>query len=318
VTPGERAAELMVEARDLLVRGEIAEARVRLDQVAALWREEGNEEEEARSLRLAASLARHEGNLDDAEIRASVAVKLAPEGQAQAKALAERARVAAAEGDRVGAAGYWEQAVAAAEGEDAEDLPTLLRGLGAALADAGRPDDAAAAFRRAASLLDEAGDALGGARALLEGATALQTAGHSSLAAELGGESERGATALDDHETLAQLALLESARALDVRNPEQALASAERARAESLAARSPITYVGAAIAIAQLEDASGRRFEAYESLAKGWVTLGDLLGREQARAFFEPALLDLRQRWGDDAFAEVKLAYEERRREAMR
>jgi tetratricopeptide (TPR) repeat protein len=318
VTPGERAAELMVEARDLLVRGEIAEARGLLDQVAALWREEGNEEEEARSLRLAASLARHEGKLDDAEMRAAVAVKLAPEGQAQAKALAERARVAAAEGDRAGAAEYWEQAVAAAEGEDAADLPSLLRGLGAALAEAGRPDDAAAAFRRAASLLDEADDGVGAARVLLEGATALQTAGHSGAATELGEESERAATGLGDHETLAQLALLDSARALDRRDLPQALASAERARAESLAARSPITYVGAALAIAQLEDAAGRRVEAYESLAKGWVTLGDLLGGEQARAFFEPALLDLRQRWGDEAFAEVKLAYEERRREALR
>ena len=278
----------MVEARDLLARGDIADARALLDQVAALWREEGNTAEEARSLRLAASLARHEGQLDAAEIRASVAVTIAPEGQPQAAALSERARVAAAEGDRVGAAGFWERAVGAAEKAGSDELPAYLRGLGDALAQAGRPEDAGAAFRRAGDLLRDAGDELGSARALLEGSTALQTAGAMTGASRLGAQSEEIATRIEDHETLAQLALLASARALDARNLEEALRQAERAREESLAARSPVTYVGAALAIAQMEDAAGRRVEAYASLAKGWVTLGDLLGGDQARAFFEP------------------------------
>jgi tetratricopeptide (TPR) repeat protein len=315
VTPAERAGELMVEARDLLTRGEIAEARALLDQVAEIWREEGDAAEEARALRLAASLARHEGNLDEAEMRAAVAVSLSGEGEGHAKALAERARVAAAEGDRAGAVGFWEQAVAAEEETEGDGLPPLLRSLGDALAQDGRTADGAAAFRRAAALLEASGDGVGAGRALLEGATAVQTTGDRETAAALGAESEGAATAAGDHDALAQLALLASSRALDERNLEEGLRQAKRAREESLQSRSALTYVGAAVAIAQMEDAAGRRVEAYASLATGWVTLADLIGRDQARAFFEPALLDLKGRWGEEAFDAVKSEYERERRE---
>jgi hypothetical protein len=59
-----------------------------------------------------------------------------------------------------------------------------------------------------------------------------------------------------------------------------------------------------------MAEQAGDRREAYASLTKGWATLSDLLGRDAARASFEPALLDLKNRWGDEAFAAVKAEYE--------
>ena len=55
---------------------------------------------------------------------------------------------------------------------------------------------------------------------------------------------------------------------------------------------------------------------AYEALAVGWVTLGDPLGRDVARAAFEPRLRAMRERWGAAAFDQIKAAYEARRRQA--
>jgi tetratricopeptide (TPR) repeat protein len=311
MTPEDRAEALMVEARDRLVNGEVSEAGDLLDQVAAIWREQGNTFEEARALRLAASLARHEGRLDDAAMRATLAVTIAPEGKPQAAAEAEQARVAAAEGNLALAVAAWERAVAEAE---ADELPLYLDELGQALAQNGRAADAAGAFRRERDVLAAADQPARAARALLSGATALQTAGSRPLAEELSAEAEQAATEAGDHDALAQLALLASARALEARELGEARREAERARSESLAARSPLTYVGAAVALAGMAEAAGDRLEAYASLAKGWATLSDLLGSDQARGAFEPALLDLKARWGDEPFASVKAEYEESRR----
>jgi tetratricopeptide (TPR) repeat protein len=311
VTSEERAEALMVEARDRLVRGEVTEAGELLDQVAAIWRDEGNAVEEARALRLAASLARHEGRLDDAAMRAALAVTIAPEGQPQAAAEAEQARVAAAEGNLALAVAAWQRAV---ETADEDELPLYLDELGSSLAQIGQAADAAAAFRRERDVLAAAGQSARAARSLLSGTTALQAAGDRPLAEELSAEAEQAATETGDHDALAQLALLASARAVEARDLAEARAQAEHARAESLLARSPLTYVGAAIALAQMAEAAGDRLDAYASLAKGWATLSDLLGRDEARGAFEPALLDLKTRWGDDAFAAVKAEYEATRR----
>jgi hypothetical protein len=77
-----------------------------------------------------------------------------------------------------------------------------------------------------------------------------------------------------------------------------------------------VRYVAAAQAIAELTEAGGDRAGAYESLAVGFVTVADLLGKEIAHACFDPALLGLRTRWGPEGFDAVKRAYEARRRAA--
>jgi hypothetical protein len=70
--------------------------------------------------------------------------------------------------------------------------------------------------------------------------------------------------------------------------------------------------------IAELSEAAGNRLQAYEALATGWATLGDLLGSEVARLSFEPKLRDARARWGPMAFDEIKNAYDAQRRSATR
>jgi hypothetical protein len=68
------------------------------------------------------------------------------------------------------------------------------------------------------------------------------------------------------------------------------------------------------VAIAELSEARGDRRGAYEALAVGLATLGDLLGRDAAKALCEPKLLAMRERWGPEAFAAVKADYEARQR----
>ena len=63
-----------------------------------------------------------------------------------------------------------------------------------------------------------------------------------------------------DHAALADLHLLLSARALDRHDAAAALASAETARTHALSANAPTPYVAAAHAIAQLAEAAGNRW----------------------------------------------------------
>jgi hypothetical protein len=112
---------------------------------------------------------------------------------------------------------------------------------------------------------------------------------------------------------LADLHLLLTAHALDRRDGAAAMAAAQAARTEALAANAPTSYSGAALAIAQLAESAGDRLGAYEALAVGWVTLADLLGRDLARMTFEPKLKEMRERWGATAFDEIKKMYEAHR-----
>jgi len=78
------------------------------------------------------------------------------------------------------------------------------------------------------------------------------------------------------------------------------------------------SYVSAVVSIADVADAIGDRDAAYEALASGWVTAGDVLGAEAAKHLFEPRLLALRETWGDAAFLLVRDAYNDRRRAVLR
>jgi hypothetical protein len=153
-------------------------------------------------------------------------------------------------------------------------------------------------------------------RALVEAATALQQGGETAGARRLIRRATADATAAGDHHALADLALLRTTRAIERRDMAAALTAAQEARTHALAANAPGSYVGAAVAIAEIAEGRGDRLGAYEALAVGWVTLGDLIGREVAEASFAPRLRALRERWGAEAFAAVKGAYEAQRRAA--
>ena len=91
----------------------------------------------------------------------------------------------------------------------------------------------------------------------------------------------------------------------------------QSARQHALEATAPTQYIAAAIAILELSEATGDRLGSYAALAMGWVTLSDLMGKEVARASFEPKLVAMRQRWGASTFEDIKATYETRRRKAQ-
>ena len=88
------------------------------------------------------------------------------------------------------------------------------------------------------------------------------------------------------------------------------------ARESALEAVAPVPYFAASVALAELAGDRGDRLAAYASLAKAWATLAALLGREVARSWVEPCLAAHRLRWGDEAFATARHAYESQRRQA--
>ena len=74
-----------------------------------------------------------------------------------------------------------------------------------------------------------------------------------------------------------------------------------------------LTYIGAAIAIAEMLDVGGDRAGAYDSLAVGWVTAGDRIGQAAAGGLFRPQL-KAAAAVGDVEFARVRARTTTRRR----
>lgn len=315
--PDALAEALAVHANALVERGQVGPARLELDEAAAIHRRRGRVYDEARLTHLAATLCRLEGKLDEARARAERAAQLAEPGTPVAvSAATELGEIALAEGKGAEAAAAYARALAhgATAGLVGPARAALLRKRATALAMAGRHAEAAGDLAQAHELLVQAGDGPGAVRTLVETATVLHQGADAEAADRALREALREAEAAGDHHALADLNLLVSARAVERRDVPAAMTAAQTARSHALSAVAPVSYIAAAIAIAELADAAGDRPAAYEALAVGWVTLGDLLGREAAKSTFEPKLLALRQKWGPAAFAEVKAAYEARRR----
>ena len=171
---------------------------------------------------------------------------------------------------------------------------------------------AASAARDAAALFAQAGETGGASAARVEAATALVAAGLGGPATQAIAEARAGAGG--DPAALADLELLETARAMAADRLDDSLAHARHARAYALEAGAVLQYTGAAFAIAELLDRRGDRAGAYDSLAVGWVTAGDRIGEPHAAALFRPKLEELRARWGVAAFDAVKTAYYASRR----
>ena len=167
-------------------------------------------------------------------------------------------------------------------------------------------------------LLMRSGDPATALRTLIEQATALRHADRPADAEPIVDRAMDLAEHAGDHAALADLHLLVAARALDRRDAEVSMASAQTAREHALAGNAPTSYIGAAHAIAQLAEAAGDRLGAYEALATGWATLADLLGSEVGRMSFEPKLKEARERWGGPAFDEIKKTYEANRQSTNR
>ena len=95
------------------------------------------------------------------------------------------------------------------------------------------------------------------------------------------------AEAAHDHDAIADLLLLHAAPPVEQGQINEAAMAAREAALQAVA---PMLYVSAALTIAQRAEARGDRVDAYEALARGWATLGDLLGPDTARATFVPQL----------------------------
>lgn len=318
--PDVLAERLARHATALVQAGRIGEARQELDQAAALHRDRGRTTDEARCTHFAATLCRLEGHLDLAADRAHRAERVAgpgtPAAAAAATELAEQAMLT-----RAFAAAAEHYARACAHGREAGLVPAaeaaLLHKRAQALGRIGDVEGVAADLRQAHELLVQAGDPAGARRVLVELATALQSAGLDREAGGVMDEASALAEEAGDAAALAELGLLASARALRAGDAAEALAAVRRARTHALAAVAPVPYVSASVTIAELCDRQGDRLGAYEALAVGWVTLGDLMGKDVARATFEPKLSGLRSRWGDEDFVAVRDRYAAMRRAAQ-
>ena len=313
--PDALADALAVHANDLVRAGRLADARSEIDEAVAIHHARGRLADEARYATLAATVSRLTGDLDGARERASRALSVVPPGSPAATAATmELVDVALAERNPMEAASLVGRVLTSATtGLAANVRATLLRKRASALASEGHLQEAIADLANAVTILREKGEAPAARRTMVELATALEQSDVES-AERVRAEALADATAASDFAVIADLSLLEAAHAVTENDSSAAMAAAVRARDAALAGVSPAAYTSAATTIAKLAEASDDRVGAYEALAVGWVTLRDLVGASLARNAFEPLLLGLRSRWGAEAFAAVKGAYETRRR----
>jgi len=308
--PGQLADALVRRASERLQTGRFADAARDLSDAAGLLDAAGRTDDAIRATIAQATALRANGELalaidcaQQARARAPGSTPLRVSAEAE---LAESQLLAGRPDDAI--ASYTQ---ALEHGQTAGLLPVaqaaLHRRIALAHAMAGRNEHAAEASRDAARLYEMAGLPGETAAAKIQAATALVAAG--LVGAATRAIADARVAAGDDHAALADLALLDSARAMADGRTDEALAHARAARDHARQGDSIVAYVGAAIAIAEMLDRSGDRAGAYDSLAVGWVTAGRQIGDAAAAALFAPKLAELRTRWGDEAFTQVKQAY---------
>lgn len=318
-------AETLVLCADALAEnGQLGQARIDLDEAADIHRRRGRVYDEARCLHLAATLCRLKRQFPEAKVRAQRAMQLVADwnegvNPVTVSAATELGEIALAKGDALEAVEAYTKALVIGEaaGLTESARAALLRKRANVLVMNERHQDAVADLDGAYDLLghsEERGTAL---RVLVEKATVLMQGGDFALAERVVQDTRPLAEEAEDHHVLADLYLLDATRSMNKGDVESAMSAAKAAREHSLSAVAPVPYVGAALAIAELAEIGGDRMGAYEALAVGWVTFGDLFGPELAKTTFEPRMQDLYKRWGRASFAKVKTAYETKRRAAM-
>ena len=318
------------EVAERTAAGDLDAARLLLDDLARRIDPDDEPVDHARTLRLGAGLARLAGDPVEARHQAIKARRLAEAAGDTGLALAalvELAEDRLANGEHLAAAADFRLAAAevdvGAENAEPPDRETLEARSGLlvkeaeALAAAGRFVPAVDVLQQAADRAAEAADARLAAELLVQAVAIAQQGGRHTHVDRVDARARTAADAADHHGARAELDVLAAARALDAGDPSRALDLAGSARAGALAAVQPLTYAGAVLTESGIRDRLGDRVGAYRDLARGWATVGDLLGAEVARATFEPPLLELRRRWGTEAFDAAKADYEAARREEL-
>ena len=314
------ADALVAYAAATLDAGQLPESLAALDEARAIHDAAGRTQDVARALHLSATVCRVLANLDDALDRARRAEQLADAATPQkVAAIMEQGEVAVLRGEYRTAADHYQRALV--EGKAAGLLPEhaarLMRKRGKMLAAAGRFADAAMAIGDAFELHQQSGTHGEARRALVELAVVHEQAGKFERAEKMIALARDEAAAADDHHVAADVELLAAGRAVAAQDFARALEHARLARQHALDAPAPLSYVSAVMSIAEIADATGDHDTAYEALASGWVTSGDVMGTEAARQIFEPRLEQLREAWGYPEFLRARDAYNDRRRAAI-
>jgi hypothetical protein len=309
------AEGLVRHATALAAEGKLAEAATFFERAALAQRRARRHVDEARCLILLAQCRRLAGDMDGAAAAIAPAARLASAAPGVAVAVAaEQAEIALVREDLTAAV----EALDRALGQPASDTwpevrATLLRRRGAVHAVRGDGDAVAADFAAAASALAAADKPREAARALVERATALH--GLAAAAVDAAVHAAREATDdAGDRALAGELDLLEGAIAVTRNRLDDAEAFTLSARGHALAAVEPTLYVGASLALSHLADLREDRVAAYEALAVGWASLGDLIGPDAAALVFRPHMEQLETRWGMEAFVAARQEYEDRRR----
>ena len=316
----ERAWELMQSVHRIIQKGDRLtgdwlQAASALEEAAAIHGEAGRDYDQGRCLQLAATLRRSAGDTARARLLAERAASVAPPDPTLAVSIAtERAETASAESRYQDAAGLWEEAVAKAReaGAKPEGLSAMLRSRGRAWMAVGQTITAQESFEEAASLLETA---------LGKEAAGLVRTEHAGVLLDYGLLAEASdvldAIDLSVSAHLRAEALVMRARAARTAAAHgEAIECARQARDAALEAVAPVSYFAAGLELAQAFDAQGDHAGAYGALATAWATLGDLLGKSAAQSWVEPVLLAYQMKWGEQAFAEARRAYEAQRRAA--
>jgi hypothetical protein len=267
----------------------------------------------SRALRLSAALDRVLGDSADAAATALRAAELAGEERDLAAAAHdELGEALLALGHADASAKAFAQAAADAAAAGLDTGPALRRKQAYALADAGRADASAAVL---AELAGEMADPIDRAEILVQAAAgAAGTAGASDLWDAARVSVDAAGNAHGTEALRADLAFVAASEALRCGDLAGALAQVRAARRHALEAVSPLSYTAAAVAESSLAEHAGDDETAYGSLATGYATLGDLVGKQLSASTFEGPLLELRRRWGAERFAAAKAAYEATRR----
>jgi hypothetical protein len=330
----------------LTAAGDLAGARTVLRHLGDRAEAAGQAVLASRALRLSATLDRALGDPNDAVATARRAVEHAETVVAEAATpdmnggTSEVATAAYAElAESLVALGRAADAAAAygkAAGHAAAPVTaaSLRRMQALALTSAGRKAEAAAILRDLAEAADdpaETASLLIQAAATRGSPTAPATNGGNSVAAAAGTASPliidaarllrdardavdaAGAAARD---LRTDLAFVAATAALDDRDLPRALAEIRTARRHALDGVAVLQYIAAAVAESAVAELIGDDQSAYGSLATGYATLGDVVGKPLSAATFEGPLVRLRERWGAPRFARAKRAYEDGRRRA--
>ena len=307
---------LLAHANELLLANRHVQAGEILDEAVLVHQKANRVADEAHCLHLSATAYRFARQLNLAEDRIRKAVELAPSNTPIAvSSWTEFGETALAQGHFQNATVYYKKALE--HGQNAGLLPkaqlTLLRRL--AQAHSARKSNAQAAqtLRDAVALAKQINEKTIIIRLQIEEATAWLSSPLPEQAVNALEESEKLATQIDDYVALADLEMLRSTLAIRDKDMTNAFIHAKSAREFALKAVDPMAYTTSAIAMSEIAELKNDRLTAYEVLAVGWVTLGDLMGSDIAQTTFAPKLQALVKKWGKDEFLHIKSQYEERR-----